>query len=238
MKIFYWVLLMTSFGVAKSQYVSANIKSGITYGSLGNKNYALFPQQNEKLAAPTGFAGLSISFGALKFHSLETGFYVNTLKQKRSGVPYNILGSNPRFDSELNIQYFEIPVMYRFTTKPGIYFEAGGSIGIQKEASMAIVYNSTFVANEVDGWDATDQFKNSMGASFGLGYDIHLSNHINWHMGLRYNYGLTDVKGFDNVGTDFSNEVKYPDYAPSNYRVLSIEFGIGYYFGEYENEID
>lgn len=104
------------------------------------------------------------------------------------GSKIEVLGQ----DEDLKLNYLNIPIMAKFTTNKGVYFEAGPQFG--------------FKVNELDedDWgDFDDDFNNSdFSACFGLGYQPVT---MPFGIGARYNIGLGKTAEFDNISQDDIN---------------------------------
>lgn len=236
MKSFILCLLSLFFFInLNAQVFKVGLKTGVNFGGLYNDNNVNYPDEQLRMPANAPVIGLSFAYAAPKLHSVVSGVAIKTLKVKRSGTSASIPGQNGTFESERNYKFIEIPLIYRITTPKTIYFEVGVNYSLLTYADFGSYNNSTHVAEYV-GEIHTDFYKNSMGIIYGVGFEVDMSNKLFWRTGLYINHGLSDINGFDAIGVPYTDVSKYPVYAPTQLRSVSLEFGLGLTFGQGELE--
>ena len=117
------------------------------------------------------------------------------------------------YETEAKVSYIDIPLMYRYTSQSGPYFEVG------PQFSFLSGYKYT---NDLNGASSTDTKNvNSINISLqiGFGYDVKLDDKWTILMGLRFGYGLTDA-GKKPSGAQ--------NYEATNSAVGGLRFGVAY----------
>ncbi|MBO7550437.1 MAG: outer membrane beta-barrel protein [Fibrobacter sp.] len=125
-------------------------------------------------------------------------------------------------DIELKQWYFEIPVMFRFTTDAGVFLGAGPVISLNMDTEG----KASIVSMDID--DYTTTF--IMGIAADLGYTLTIKDNQKLDFSLRFQMGLTSI---------VSDEIEIP-YDEFNAKIdgtkiadpkdMIISFGIGYWF--------
>ena len=143
---------------------------------------------------------------------LNTGVIVKST-MGADELPVYSLG-DPDLDNAFNggkisrkINYFNVPIMMKYTFKNHIYLKAGTQLGLRYKAFDEFK-NSV---NDEDDLkykvDIKDQFHPlDAGLAFGVGYRLMKGNGMN--IGLQYYYGLIDIKVDDSSPNQF-NRVLY-----------------------------
>lgn len=164
-KIFLSVVAVLALGsAAQAQEVNFGIKGGVNIATVGTD------ADNEDFESKTGFTIGGIA--EIKFS--ETFAIQPELLYSQQG--YNFKTESTDSDFEMN--YINIPVMFKYFPIQGLSIEAGPQVGI-------------FVGGESpDGDDMGDRLKSvDFGVAAGLGYELPVGVFFN----ARYFIGLSDV---------------------------------------------
>jgi hypothetical protein len=168
---------LTSFARAQVQF---GIKAGVNLSNLNFSNTGL----GDNYKSITDFnAGLLASIKLSKI------FYIQPeINYSRQGsvVP---LAPNAKF--EVNTQYINVPVLFKYLHESGLFAETGPQVGFLTAANVTITDHSKYsIKNSSEPVDFS--------WAFGAGYKI---PHMNLGMDARYNLGLTTTEKNTNSGT-------------------------------------
>ena len=177
-------VLVSSHGF--SQSFTQNIFKRLTFGIKAGVNYSDFVNTNFKTEGLVGFhAGGLVNFKLGEHLSIEEEFLFSSQGAKLKG--------NQLVEEDIKMYYITVPILLKYRTNSGIYFEAGPQV------------NS--LIKDVDQSLVTDKFakKVDFGVAAGFGYQTKSGLGI----GARYIAGLTGVGDFQTstIKPDFRNSV-------------------------------
>lgn len=165
-KMILTLLTVTSLTTAMQAQVTFGANAGINYTNLTGDDA-------DGSDAKLGFyAGLHANIGLAKNLKLIPALRVST-----EGAQADLVDAT----AKLNMMYINIPVMFNYSLKNRIFFEAGPQVGVLASAKLKI---------DSDSEDAKDSFESlNYGIALGGGYMITK----NFGANVRYNLGLADI---------------------------------------------
>lgn len=158
------LLTVISVGSAQAQNVNIGIKGGLNAYNLSNDNGDEF---DTKLGAHVGLLG--------HIHLSRQFALQPELVFSMQGAKSN------EFDTKLNLNYVNVPLLVQYMFDNGFRLHAGPQIGFLMSA------------NSVNGssTDVKDSFNNlDVGLSFGASY---VQPSTGFGFDVRYNYGMSDI---------------------------------------------
>ncbi len=177
---------------------------------LMNKNVNDLPEGEQELELTFGS-----NFGATitTYFSQNVGIGLDVLysthNQKYNGVVDPV--SKIPYMSKTHLSMLNLPLYLRLSTNYGAYFEIGSVFGFITSAKYTVETtnekNFPDFAGTKDIKSSTAMF--SIAPMLGLGIDIDLNDRLILSPGLRFSYGVKDMKGVDGKGVNVSD---YPDY--------------------------
>ena len=184
-------LLIVCFVLASIHSFGQGFVSGIMqkihFGLKAGGNYSDFNNANFNTQGLAGFhAGMMIEYRFNDRFSIHEDILFSTMGAKLKDL--NTFGQD-----QIKLSYLSLPILFKYTTPIGLYFEAGpqtnGNIGNNLEDPALKKYPK----------------KLDFGVAGGLGYQTKMGLGI----GLRYYAGLTGVPDFQygGVNTKFTNNV-------------------------------
>ena len=170
-----------------SQSFVSGIMQKVHFGLKAGGNYSDFNNANFNTEGLYGFhAGVMIEYRFNDRFSIHEDILFSTQGAK--------LKDKTTFgQDQLKLSYVSLPILFRYTTSIGVYFEAGPQV-------------STNVSNNFENAALKKYAKKlDYGVAGGLGYQ----SKIGLGIGLRYYAGLADVPDFqyDAIATKFTNNV-------------------------------
>ncbi len=137
------------------------------------------------------------------------------------------------YNSNVNLLFIDLPVYGKMVTRYGAYIEAG----VQFSLLVNGAYKST------GGFEASTNVTNKFapfyyGPLLGVGTDFPLTDDLYFIAGLRFMYGISDLKGVDGQGNDINiPQPNQPDYTGAKTHAASLTLNVGVYYrfdvGEY-----
>lgn len=161
-----------------------SITDRLSFGLRAGVNYSNFTGANFTTDPLVGFhAGGTVNFKISDHFTIVEDFIFSTEGAKSTSALFE--------GKDIKLSYLNVPILVRFKTYPGLFFEVGTQAGIK-------------VKEEVSGF-TNDDFakKTSFAAVGGIGYQLKTGLGIS----LRYNYGLTKVGNLNNstISNNFKN---------------------------------
>jgi opacity protein-like surface antigen len=175
---------------APAQEFRVGLKGGINSTWLFNKNVS---DAGDNLDYDVTFGNTKGIATQLQLND-NVGVGIDLLfashKQKYTGK-----STSTSFESEINLSYLDIPIMFRLSSEKGPYFEVGPQVSILMNAKedYARVPSSSVVTNYVDREFKDDFNSTNLAFAFGFGVDIEVTDQIMISPGLRFAYGLADA---------------------------------------------
>lgn len=184
-KLVFLCLIFVSTGVF-AQSPKKGILSRLQVGITAGGDYSDFMNADFETKGLPGFhAGLIVGFKINDKLSIQEEFLFSQQGAKLSG---NFLDKQ-----DLKLYYMSIPILIKYRTGSGLYFEAGPQASFKVKEDVLGLTDGEF-AEKID-----------FGAAAGLGYQ-HKSG---FGIGARYVYGFSPVGAFKSslVKKDFTNTV-------------------------------
>jgi hypothetical protein len=156
---------------AAGAQVQFGIKAGVNIANITTSGLTFVP--GASYSTRTDFNG-----GVLVSIPLFSDFFLQPeLNYSGQGESY----SNPIANGTLNYSYLNIPVLFKYQHRSGLFAETGPQIGFLL-AAKAVANGATYDQNAIESTDFT--------WAFGIGYKLHP---IPLGLDLRYNLGLTNI---------------------------------------------
>ena len=178
-KIIIACFVLASTGVS-AQRITGGLKAGVNVSNFTSGDF-----ENVEKESLIGFhAGGYLNFKLIGPLSLQPELLVST-----AGAKYEIAPGEKR---DFKLTYLTVPVMAKFTSPGGVYFELGPQVGFKLGESIKD--------------ETIDNFAKNLDLSAGAGVGFKLGP---IGIGGRYLVGLSKVGDFDNsdVSPDFKNSV-------------------------------
>jgi hypothetical protein len=177
-------ILLMIFAVGIASFTSAQVQFGIKAGvNLSNLNFSNIGLGDNYKSITDFNAGLLASI------KLNRIFYIQpeiNYSGQGSVVP---LAPNAKF--EVNTQYINVPVLFKYIHESGLFAETGPQVGFLTAANVTITDRSKYSIKSSS--EPVD-----LSWAFGAGYKI---PHMNLGMDARYNLGLTTMDKSTSSGT-------------------------------------
>ena len=151
---------------------------------------------------------------------LDLHYY--NLNQRYSGKTNNVL-----WESKVALSGVQIPVYAKFMTNSGAFVEVGWQFAFVTGAK----YNRTSISTSESGADSDvkESFSSVIySPHIGLGVDWFLNDSWAITTGIRFNYGINDMKGVDGYERDLNDDPLYPDPKPTNAVTGGVFLGVRY----------
>ncbi len=181
MKKIFVILCLASIGLTvNAQKFRAGLKAGANISNFTGGNF----EDVEKKALIGFHAGGFLSFGIGNFY-IQPELLVST-----AGAKFEDAGDDENF----KLTYLTLPVMFKFRSASGLYFELGPQVG--------------FKLGEDVGDQTVEDFAKNLDLSVGAGLGFQLGS--GFGIGGRYLVGLSKVGDFEaspGVDPDFKNSV-------------------------------
>ncbi|MCV9929803.1 PorT family protein [Flavobacterium sp. LS1R49] len=179
------ILLATTSGFSQSFF--KNITDRLYFGVKAGANYSDFSNADFDTEGLTGFhAGGIVGYKFNDKFSIQEEFLYSTQGAKIKGGLMD--------GKDIKLSYVTVPILLKYKTNFGLYFEAGPQVGILVDENFSAlgINSGTKYAEKIDG-----------GVSAGIGYQF--KNGLG--IGARYYRSLTDVTKVKTAGinTDFQN---------------------------------
>jgi len=179
-------LFLLCIVLVSSSVFSQSLFDRLHFGVKAGGNYSDFSNANFDTEGLPGFhAGAIIAFDINEKWSVQEDFLFSTQGAKIKG------GFSDGKD--LKLSYVSVPIVLKYKTSFGLYFEAGPQVGILASEDFKELTNDDF-AEKIDA-----------GMVGGIGYQF--PNGLG--IGARYYYGLTDISKIKSttINTDFQNNM-------------------------------
>jgi len=179
-------LFLLCIVLVSSSVFSQSIFDRLHFGIKAGGNYSDFSNANFDTEGLPGFhAGAIIAFDINEKWSVQEDFLFSTQGAKIKGGISD--------GKDLKLSYISVPIVLKYKTSFGLYFEAGPQVGILASEDFKELTNDDF-AEKIDA-----------GMVGGIGYQF--PNGLG--IGARYYYGLTDISKIksNTINTDFQNNM-------------------------------
>ncbi|MDR7212417.1 porin family protein [Flavobacterium piscis] len=179
-------LFLLCIVLISSSVFSQSFFDRLHFGLKAGGNYSDFSNADFDTEGFAGFhAGAIIAFDINENFSVQEEFLFSTQGAKLKGGLSD--------GQDLKLSYISVPIVLKYKTSFGLYFEAGPQIGILASENFKEITNDDF-AEKIDG-----------GVVGGIGYQFQNGLGI----GARYYLGLTNVSKIKSttINTDFQNNM-------------------------------
>ncbi|WP_337965545.1 porin family protein [uncultured Flavobacterium sp.] len=181
-------LFLLCIVLVSSSAFSQSLFDRLHFGLKAGANYSDFNNANFDTEGLPGFhAGAIVAFDINKNWSIQEDFLYSTQGAKLKGGLSD--------GKEIKLSYISVPIVVKYKTDFGLYFEAGPQVGILASQDFKKLTNS----------DADFAEKIDAGIVGGIGYQLPSGLGI----GARYYMGLTDVSKTKSttINPDFQNHM-------------------------------
>ena len=177
--------------------------------------------------------GYSYGLGITWYFNKSIGVEVDGLYNLHTGAYTGTDSSNQlTYTSSVKLHSLDIPVLFKLRSKNGAFIEVGPQFSTISAADFSFKQS-----NNDRTADATPYYSTSnVSAVLGFGEKIKLSGHFSMRVALRFEYGLTDLKGVDGFGQLLSDPKYYPNKASTNSAAGGFMIGFTYSFGAQEDD--
>ncbi len=180
--------------------------AGVQSTWLMNKNVSKLPEGEQEMELTFGSSfGASITSYFSENVGIGLDILYNTQNQKYNGVVDPV--SKIPYKSKVHYSMISLPLYLRLSTNYGAYFEIGSVFGFVTSAKYVMETEFPHLGGTKDIKSVSSSF--NIAPMLGLGIDIDLNDRLILSPGLRFSYGLTDMKGVDGKGNNVSD---YPSY--------------------------
>jgi len=151
---------------------------------------------------------------------IEIEYQFNTFTQNFSGWK-----SGETYNSKIVLNTADIPVLFKVTTAYDGYFEIGPQFSFVRSAkysSKPLITSGTVTKNFSS--------KTNVSGVLGMGTNFNLATNLLFlRIGIRFQFGITDLKGVDALGQDLTDKVLYPKYRQTRFGSVGLLAGLIYY---------
>lgn len=190
-KVILAAIAVMAFGFANAQDVKFGLKGGI--------NLSRFSGDIEDASSKIGF-----QVGGFAEFKLTDKFSIQPeLLYSTQGAKFEESEVNYFYKEKINTNYLNVPVMAKYYVASKFSVEAGPQIGFLLSAKDK--WEEMYYGEKNSGTDdAKDDIKSvSFGLNVGAGYDFT----ENVSVGVRYNFGLSNISDFDSDAKIHNNVV-------------------------------
>jgi len=199
MKKVFFIAVLAVFGVTatQAQEVRLGAKGGVNFSSFSGDGFDAFDD-------PEGRTSFHI--GAFAEIPLSERFSIQP-EVLYSGQGFDLISREGADDTEVQLDYINVPVMAKVYIVEGLYAEAGPQIGFNVKSEI------DSDPDDVDSGDVTidEDVINDVDFSVGVGAGYQFNNGL--FLNARYNFGLTDV--FNNEDLLIDSDAKNSVFAVS-----------------------
>ncbi len=188
MKKVFFIAVLAVFGVTatQAQEVRLGAKGGVNFSSLSGDGFDAFDD-------PEGRTSFHI--GAFAEIPLSERFSIQP-EVLYSGQGFDLISREGADDTEVQLDYINVPVMAKVYLIEGLYAEAGPQIGFNVKNEIDSDPDDVGSGStELDG----DLF-NDIDFSVGVGAGYRFNNGL--FLNARYNFGLTDIVNNEDIPFD------------------------------------
>jgi hypothetical protein len=136
------------------------------------------------------------------------------------------------YKSSITLQTYQIPLMFKLKSDI-LYFEIGPQYNIISSAT----YKYSGEGFSMDTVVTSDYASSFISAIVGFGAKIKFGESpLSMNLGLRLQYGLTDLKGVDALGNDLGDALVYKDKSATNAATGGVVLSLNYQIGKKKNK--
>ena len=167
----------------------------------------------------------SVGFALEAFIGNHTGGYSGVIKTT------DTLGVVTKYSytSNINLQVTQIPLLFKLKSD---YSDSYLEAGIQYTMVSSAAYHKEGEIPKIDTAVTNYYSDYYLSAILGVGFKIQLGEGpVSILVGLRFQYGITDLKGVDALGQELNNPVIYPKANPTVAASGGLALGLIYKLG-------
>jgi hypothetical protein len=207
---------------AEAQNLEIGLMGGGKSTWLFNKNISDDGDEQDYAAG----WGYSFGFTAANYFNGTVGMELDFLYTSHAGNYTGVIDSGKSYDSNVRLTMYDFPLLFKARGESGGFFEIGPEFTIVSKA----IYNSTgriFVQDS----SMTDYYSsNNISVVMGFGIDVDVNPRWAIRTGLRFEWGLKDLKGIDGMGNALNNPFLYKEQNPTNLAAGALYLGVTYRF--------
>ncbi len=135
------------------------------------------------------------------------------------------------YDSKVALKSMDIPLLFKMHSEKGAYFEVGlqySNISSAQYTSSGSYKDSTNLYMKPDTSMTSYYSKTNLSAVLGFGMNITLGGKWGLVTGLRFEWGLSDLKGVNALNIPFADPFYYKSTNPTNSAAAGIWLGLTY----------
>lgn len=154
--------------------------------------------------------------------------YQNIPNLSLSSMPDNFYVANETYTGSSQLTLIKFPLLFHYEAMGGFSLEVGPEYAMVNDANYSASYTGqptvsiigTTPPANVSYNTKSSWASSSMNVVLGFGWNIKLTPTGNIFLlaDLRFEYGLSDLKGTDGLGEDLNNQSTNPVYAAHNFR--------------------
>ncbi|HTA27636.1 MAG TPA: outer membrane beta-barrel protein [Bacteroidia bacterium] len=150
------------------------------------------------------------------------GLYQNESNLSLTSLPNVIYDKNESYTSSTKISMLKLPLLFHYEAKGGFSIEVGPEYCSISDVTYSATYSGEPVGQPSSvSYSSKSSFgSSSLNAVLGFGWNVKLipSGKLYLLTDLRFEYGLSDIKGTDALGEDMNNTSTNPVYQPHSFR--------------------
>jgi hypothetical protein len=229
-------LLLFAAAVLAAPAFAQNLEIGLkgSYKStwLFNKNIS----DRGDIADYAAGWGYNYGLGLTFYFNPKIGLGLDGLFNLHSGNYAGTYDNNVTYTSDVKINSVELPLLLKLRSATGAFLEIGPQFGMLSGARYdyfsSYTDSSGASINADTSYNVTSRYASTnISAVLGFGININLVSRLALKTGMRFEYGLTDLKGVDSFGEDFRNFFFYSEPGTTNSAAGSLFLGITWTFG-------
>lgn len=208
-KILFAFALILMFNNLNAQSFRIGVTGAYNSTWMFNKNVSDAGDELDYKSSFGGQFGIEALYNFKESIGVSIGILSNGINQKYTH-------RDPDFEDQAKVKYIAVPLLFRYTSEKGPYFEVG------PEFSFGGKFKYELDGDEVElpGDDGDYVSSSNISFAIGFGVDIKASEKIIIPIGLRFAWGLSDISKPTDEGQD--------GYEPTNSAVGGIHIGVAY----------
>jgi len=200
------VVTQTAFPQLRKEIFCIGPMGGGASTWLMNKNVNNLPEGEQELELTFGSSvGISITSYFSQNVGIGLDILYSTHNQKYNGVVDTV--SKIPYTSKTHIGMVDLPLYLRLSTNYGAFFEIGSVFSFVTSAKYSMETEFPHLSGNKNLKSSVSGF--NIAPMLGLGVDIDLNDRLILSPGLRFSYGVTDIKGVDGKGASVSDYSSY-----------------------------
>lgn len=218
--------------LAQRKKIQPKIPAFIICGAKGIYNTGILYNQNILEAHNQNYEwSFGHSYGFMLGYSfansnaeIEAEYQFNTFTQKFSGEV-----GGKTYHSKIFLYSHDIPVLFKVTTAYEGYFEIGPQFSFVRSANYSSDLLQSLSVSVTKNFSQTN-----VSGVFGMGTNFNLATNLLFlQVGVRFQFGISDLEGVDALGQNLTSPVLYPKYRPTLLASVGFLVGLIYYIKMY-----